>query len=84
MSTTNQLESPIVDPSTSDIVEQLLFAYACALNGFKRYPNHRDRERARLMITRDPGWERVGLPTKSAVSALLRQHGIAMPDPLAD
>ncbi|MGI6391562.1 MAG: hypothetical protein ACOX7Q_15445 [Kiritimatiellia bacterium] len=61
---TNQLEPIIVDPSTTDLLDRLVFAYACALAGFKRFPTHKDRERARLMITRDPGWERVGLPAR--------------------
>jgi len=80
---TNQLES-VIDPCTGDLVEKLVFAYACALCDFKRFPSHRDREKARLLITRDPGWERVGLPSKADVSALLKAHGIAMPAPLAD
>ena len=80
---TNQLETAI-DPDTTAIVEKLLFAYACALTGFKRFPTHRDREQARLRITRDPGWERVGLPSKADVAALLKAHGIAMPAPLED
>ena len=84
MSTTNQLESPIVDPSTTDLLEKLLFAYACALTGFKRFPTHKDREAARLRITRDPGWERVGLPSKAYVAALLKAHGLSMPAPLED
>ena len=79
----NQLETAI-DPDTTAIVEKLLFAYSCALVGFRRFPTHRDRERARLLITRDPNWDRVGLPSKADVSALLRQHGIAMPDPLPE
>ena len=81
---TNQLESTVIDPNTTDLLEKLLFAYSCALTGFKRFPTFRDREQARLLITRDPGWERVGLPTKSAVSALLKEHGLSMPDPLVD
>jgi len=81
---TNQLEPTVVDPSTTDLLERLVFAYACALAGFKRFPTHKDRERARLMITRDPGWERVGLPAKSDVAALLKAHGLSMPDPLTD
>ena len=81
---TNQLEPTVIDPSTTDLLEKLTFAYACALTGFKRFPTHRDREQARLLITRDPGWERVGLPTRTDVAALLKAHGIAMPDPLAD
>ena len=80
---TNQLES-VIDPSTTDLVEKLLFAYSCALCDFKRYPSHRDREQARTLITRDPNWAKVGLPTKSAVAALLKEHGIAMPAPLVD
>lgn len=79
---TNQLES--VNPDTTAIVEKLVFAYSCALTGFKRFPTHRDREQARLRITADPNWERVGLPSKSAVAALLKEHGIAMPAPLED
>ena len=79
-----QLESTVIDPSTTDLLERLVFAYACALTGFKRFPTHKDRERARLMITRDPNWERVGLPSKADVAALLKAHGIAMPDPLTD
>lgn len=79
-----QLESTVIDPSTTDVVEKLLFAYSCALTGFTRYPTHRDREQARLLISRDPNWAKVGLPSKTAVSALLRQHGLAMPDPLVD
>ena len=79
---TNQLEATVIDPSTTDLLDRLVFAYACALTGFKRFPTHKDREAARLMITRDPGWERVGLPTKSAVAALLKAHGLSMPDPL--
>ncbi len=78
-----QLES-VIDPNTTAIVEKLVFAYSCALAGFKRFPTHRDRERARTLITRDPNWERVGLPTRSDVAALLKAHGIAMPDPLVD
>lgn len=81
---TNQLESTVIDPNTTDLLEKLLFAYSCALTGFKRFPTHRDRERARTLITRDPGWERVGLPTKSDVAALLKAHGLSMPDPLVD
>lgn len=81
---TNQLESTAFDASTTDLVERLVFAYACALVGFKRFPTHRDRERARLRITSDPGWPKVGLPSKADVSALLKAHGIAMPAPLAD
>jgi len=81
---TNQLESTVIDPNTTDLLEKLVFAYSCALAGFRRFPTHRDREKARLMITRDPNWERVGLPSKSAVAALLKEHGIAMPDPLVD
>ena len=81
---TNQLESVIDPKNTTDLVEKLLFAYSCALCGFRRYPNHRDREQARVLITRDPNWAKVGLPSKADVSALLRQHGIAMPDPLVD
>jgi hypothetical protein len=81
---TNQLEPIIVDPSTSDLLEKLQFAYACALVDFKRFPTHKDRERARLMITRDPGWERVGLPARKDVAALLKAHGLSMPAPLED
>ena len=80
---TNQLES-VIDPCTGDLVEKLVFAYACALTGFKRFPTHRDRERARLMIVNDPGWERVGLPSKADVAALLKEHGLSMPAPLED
>jgi hypothetical protein len=79
----NQLETAI-DPDTTAIVEKLLFAYSCALTGFKRFPTHKDREAARLRITRDPNWAKVGLPSRSAVAALLKEHGIAMPDPLTD
>ncbi len=78
------LESTVVDPSTTDLLEKLMFAYACALTGFKRFPTHRDREKARSMITRDPGWERVGLPSKADVAALLKAHGLSMPAPLED
>ena len=78
-----QLESAI-DPDTTAIVEKLLFAYSCALTGFKRFPTHRDREQARLRITADPNWEKVGLPSRTAVSALLKENGIAMPAPLED
>ena len=78
-----QLES-IVDPNTTDLVDKLVFAYSCALCGFRRYPNHRDRERARTLITPDPNWSKVGLPSKSDVASLLKAHGIAMPDPLED
>ena len=81
---TNQLESTVIDPNTTDLLERLLFAYACALVDFKRFPTHKDRERARLLITRDPNWERVGLPSKADVSALLKAHGLSMPDPLED
>ena len=81
---TNQLEPTVIDPSTSDLLERLLFAYACALTGFKRFPTHRDREQARLLITRDPAWDRVGLPSRSDVAALLKAHGLSMPDPLVD
>ncbi|MDD3886860.1 MAG: hypothetical protein PHI35_08305 [Victivallaceae bacterium] len=81
---TNQLESTVIDPNTTDLLEKLLFAYSCALTGFKRFPTHKDREAARLKIVNDPGWEKVGLPAKSDVAALLRQHGIAMPAPLVD
>lgn len=81
---TNQLESTVIDPNGTGLVEKLLFAYSCALTGFKRFPTHRDREQARLLISRDPNWDKVGLPSKADVSALLRQHGIAMPDPLVD
>ena len=81
---TNQLEPTVVDPSTTDLLERLLFAYSCALVDFKRFPTHKDRERARLLITRDPGWERVGLPAKADVAALLKAHGLSMPAPLAD
>ena len=80
---TNQLES-VVDQNTGDLVEKLVFAYACALTGFKRFPTHKDREKARLMITSDPNWERVGLPSKADVSALLKEHGLSMPAPLED
>jgi hypothetical protein len=80
---TNQLES-VIDPNTTDLVEKLLFAYSCALCDFKRFPSHRDRERARTLITADPAWAKVGLPSKSDVASLLKAHGIAMPDPLAD
>lgn len=79
-----QLESTVIDPNTTDLVEKLLFAYSCALCGFRRYPNHRDREQARLLISRDPNWSKVGLPSKSDVAALLRAHGLSMPAPLAD
>ncbi len=78
------LESTVVDPSTTDLLEKLMLAYACALTGFKRFPTHRDREKARSMITRDPGWERVGLPSKADVAALLKAHGLSMPAPLED
>jgi len=81
---TNQLESTVIDPNTTDLLEKLQFAYACALVNFRRFPTHKDRERARLMITRDPGWERVGLPAKSDVAALLKAHGLSMPAPLTD
>ncbi len=81
---TNQLESTAFDASTTDLVEKLLFAYSCALVGFRRFPTHKDRERARLMITRDPNWEKVGLPSKADVAALLKAHGLSMPDPLTD
>jgi len=74
----------VIDPCTGDLVEKLVFAYACALTGFKRFPTHRDRERARLMIVNDPGWERVGLPSKADVAALLKEHGLSMPAPLED
>jgi hypothetical protein len=80
---TNQLES-VIDPNTTDLVEKLLFAYSCALCGFRRYPTHRDREQARLRITRDPNWSKVGLPSRSAVAALLKEHGLSMPAPLED
>ena len=80
---TNQLES-VIDQNTGDLVERLVFAYSCALTGFKRFPTHKDRERARLMIVNDPGWEKVGVPKAADVSALLKAHGIAMPAPLAD
>jgi hypothetical protein len=83
MSTTNQLES-VIDPNTTDLLEKLLFAYACALTGFKRFPTHKDREAARLRITRDPNWAKVGLPSRSAVAALLKEHGLSMPAPLED
>lgn len=80
-----QLEPIVVDPNTTtDLVEKLVFAYACALCDFKRFPSHRDRERARTLITRDPGWAKVGLPSRSAVASLLKAHGIAMPAPLED
>ena len=81
---TNQLESTVIDPNTTDLLEKLLFAYACALTGFKRFPTHRDREQARLRITRDPNWAKVGLPSRSAVASLLKAHGLSMPDPLED
>ena len=81
---TNQLEPTVIDPSTTDLLDRLTFAYACALTGFRRFPTHKDRERARLMIVNDPGWEKVGLPSKSDVAALLKAHGLAMPDPLVD
>ncbi len=81
---TNQLEPTVIDPTTTDLLERLVFAYSCALAGFKRFPTFRDRERARVMITRDPNWEKVGLPTKSDVAALLKAHGLSMPDPLED
>ena len=81
---TNQLESTVIDPNTTDLLEKLLFAYSCALTGFRRFPTHRDREKARLAITNDPGWERVGLPSKADVAALLKAHGLSMPAPLAD
>ena len=81
---TNQLESTVIDPNTTDLLEKLLFAYSCALTGFRRFPTHRDREQARLQIVNDPGWEKVGLPAKSDVAALLKAHGLAMPDPLVD
>lgn len=79
-----QLESTVVDPTTTGLLDRLIFAYACALAGFRRFPTHKDREQARLLITRDPGWERVGLPAKADVAALLKAHGIAMPAPLED
>ena len=78
-----QLES-IVDPNTTDLVDRLVFAYACALTGFRRFPSHRDRERARTLITRDPNWSKVGLPSKSDVASLLKAHGLSMPAPLED
>ena len=81
---TNQLESTVIDPNTTDLLEKLLFAYSCALTGFKRFPSHRDREAARRLITRDPGWPKVGLPSKADVAALLKAHGLSMPDPLVD
>ena len=81
---TNQLEPTVIDPNTTDLLEKLLFAYSCALTGFKRFPTHRDRERARVLITRDPGWERVGLPSRTDVAALLKAHGLSMPAPLED
>ena len=80
---TNQLES-VIDPNTTDLLERLVFAYSCALTGFKRFPTHRDREQARVMITRDPNWAKVGLPAKADVAALLKAHGLSMPDPLED
>ena len=79
----NQLETAI-DPDTTAIVEKLVFAYSCALTGFKRFPTHRDREQARLRITADPNWEKVGLPAKADVAALLKAHGLSMPAPLED
>ena len=81
---TNQLESTVIDPNTTDLLEKLLFAYSCALTGFKRFPTHRDRERARSLITRDPGWEKVGVPKAADVAALLKAHGLSMPAPLED
>ena len=78
------LESTVIDPSTTDLLDRLVFAYACALTGFKRFPTHKDRERARLLITRDPGWAKVGLPAKADVAALLKAHGLSMPAPLED
>ena len=84
MSTTNQLEPTVIDPSTTDLLEKLTFAYSCALVGFKRFPTHKDRERARLLITRDPGWAKVGLPARKDVAALLKAHGLSMPDPLTE
>ncbi|MGI6391970.1 MAG: hypothetical protein ACOX7Q_17575 [Kiritimatiellia bacterium] len=78
------LEPTVIDPNTTDLLEKLTFAYACALVNFRRFPTHKDRERARLLITRDPGWERVGLPAKADVSALLKAHGLSMPAPLED
>jgi hypothetical protein len=79
-----QLESTVIDPSTTDLLEKLVFAYACALAGFKRFPTFRDREQARLRITADPNWEKVGLPAKADVAALLKAHGLSMPAPLED
>ena len=81
---TNQLESTVIDPNTTDLLEKLVFAYSCALAGFRRFPTHRDREQARLLITRDPGWAKVGLPSKADVAALLKAHGRSMPAPLED
>ena len=81
---TNLLEPTVIDPNTTDLVEKLVFAYACALTGFQRYPTHRDREQARALITRDPGWAKVGLPSKADVAALLKAHGLSMPAPLED
>ena len=81
---TNQLESTVIDPNTTDLLEKLLFAYSCALTGFKRFPTHKDREAARQQIVNDPGWERVGLPSKTDVAALLKAHGLSMPAPLVD
>ena len=79
-----QLEPTVIDPTTTDLLEKLTFAYACALTNFRRFPTHKDREQARLLITRDPNWERVGLPSRSAVAALLKEHGLSMPNPLTD
>ena len=81
---TNLLEPTVIDPNTTDLLEKLVFAYACALTGFKRFPTHKDRERARVLITRDPGWAKVGLPSKADVAALLKAHGLSMPAPLED
>ncbi len=81
---TNQLEPTVIDPNTTDLLERLVFAYSCALAGFRRFPTFRDREQARLLITRDPGWAKVGLPSKADVAALLKAHGLSMPAPLED
>jgi len=81
---TNQITGTVIDPSASDLVERLVFAYACALVGFRRFPTHKDRERARTLITADPAWDRVGMPSKADVAALLKAHGLSMPAPLED
>jgi len=75
------MEVPTVSSDIQTESERVVQAYATALNGFSRFPSWADLEKARRLITEDPGWCRVGMIPEADAKALLKKYGIAVPRP---